>query len=1154
MQALSAVSDSCGVWSMTILRFVFCVACVSLLVAPSAWTQSGGTGALTGTVVDSSGGLIVGAKVTISNPAVGFERSSTTDSFGVYRLASVPPGSYTVTFEAQGFATIIQTSVSINVTETATLNATLKIGQQQQTVKVTGGAELVQTETTALGRLVDEKAVQNLPLTNRNYTQILTLSPGVTSDLTDAGQLGRNTPDLYVNGARATDNTFQMDGATVNNFGSGRAGDWLGYTGIPVPNPDAIQEFKIQTGLYDAAYGRGAGANVNIVTKSGTNSIHGSAFEFFRNDVLDANDYFLKSTGQPRPELRQNQFGAVLGGPIKKDKLFFFGSYQGTRQINGEGSSSLSDVVLPPLTSDRSRAALGADFCGQSGAKGGVAVACDGSNINPVALSLLQYKLPSGQYFIPTPQVIQANGSGFSAFSIPSDWTEDQALYNMDYVLSPNNTLRGRYFYSRDPQIASFTSAGTVPGTGAESYFRNQVFSLADTAVISSSVVNEARFSFLRNSGNLHTLTPLSDSDLGITPASDYTVMPIVQVDGLFSIGGTWNDNFKTAVTSYLWNDQLSWNRGKHSFRFGAEFEHVGDNFNLVGPKRGQLEFLSFPDFLLGMSAAQNGSSYSNIFDSSGESGISDRQFRLNNEAFFVQDDFKATSRLTLNLGLRWDIFGGVTEKRGYLQNFWPSLANNDFSSGDNYTGFVAANNYPGTAPNGVGRTGNDSFAKVATPLKNLGPRIGLAWRPFKNTDRFVVRAGYGIYYTRTSGNDALQLATEPPFILSFRNDGVNNSLATFRVPFNPAPPAPSAFPIWVPRTATSQLTVENLNPNFRSPMIQQFSLNAEDEFFHNYLLQVGYVGSRGTRLLMFREVNQANLASPENPINGVTTNTIENADQRVPLLGMPPNGVFQMETDGFSWYNSLQASVTKRFSKGFQFQVAYTFSKSLDDVPASTGSDSVWGGFFSNNSYNFRQAWGPSDFNRPQRLVISYLWNLPGYHHGPGFLTTALSGWALSGVTTFQSGHALTILDSRAGSIYGASFFSWQTRAQLCPGVTDGQVATPGAVTSKLNNYFNTSTLCPPPTIGDGTDFGDSGRGIIRSPDQRNFDLALIKDTPLRFTETANLQFRAEFFNAFNTPQFGDPGVILPFANFGQITNTTVAPRLMQFALKLSF
>ena len=378
-----------------------------------------------------------------------------------------------------------------------------------------------------------------------------------------------------MNGARTIDNNFQMDGAQVNNFGTGRAGDWLGYTGISIPNPDAIQEFKIQTSLYDAQYGRGVGANVNVVTKSGTNQFHGSMFEFLRNDALDANDYFSNRTGQKKPILRQNQFGGTFGGPIIKEKLFFFGSYQGTRQTNGVGSGSLRSSFLPPTTDDRSPQALGRQFCGQSGAGGGIAVACDGSNINPVALSLLTAKLPNGKFFIPTPQTIQSNGLGFSVFSVPSTFSENQYLANVDYVVTKNNTLTGRYFQSSEPQILSFTGASTLPGTGASSDFKNYNFVLKLTSIPKTSLINELMFSFKRNYGVLATLTPIRATDIGMKPNDGNPVIPLIGVEGLFNTGGDWNDNFATAVTAFTYGDHLSLTRGHHTVRLGFDLEQV---------------------------------------------------------------------------------------------------------------------------------------------------------------------------------------------------------------------------------------------------------------------------------------------------------------------------------------------------------------------------------------------------------------------------------------------------------------------------------------------------------------------------------------------------------------------------------------------------
>ena len=385
-----------------------------LVLCPVSEAQTPSTGALLGRVTDSSGAVVPDATVTVSSLATGTTRSVKTDSTGVYKIALLSPGEYAVEVQATNFKTYKTPSVMINVTESEELNMALTVGSTSQTVTVQAETVLAQTESTTLGRVVNEQTVDNLPLVTRNYTQILNLYTGVQADVNNAGALGRNSPDIFVNGGRAIDNDYQMDGVHINNFGTAKAGDWLGYTGIAIPNPDAIEEFKVQTSLYDAGYGRSSGANVNVVTKSGSNAFHGNAFEYFRNNVFNANDFFLKRNGRPRPVLKQNQFGGTFGGPILKDRLFFFASYQGTRQRNGVGANSLQSAFLPPLTNDRSAPTLGQTFCGKSGAQGGVAVACDGSNINPVALALLNQKLPNGTFVIPTPQLIEPNGEGFS--------------------------------------------------------------------------------------------------------------------------------------------------------------------------------------------------------------------------------------------------------------------------------------------------------------------------------------------------------------------------------------------------------------------------------------------------------------------------------------------------------------------------------------------------------------------------------------------------------------------------------------------------------------------------------------------------------------------------------------------------------------------
>ncbi len=431
--------------------------------------------------------------------------------------------------------------------------------------------------------------------------------------------------------------------------------------------------------MYDAGYGRGAGANVEVITKSGSNQLHGSVFEFLRNDKLDANDFFLNQQNQPRSVMKQNQFGGSLGAPIIKDKFFIFGSYQGTRQVNGLSAGSLSSNSLPPLTDDRSAATLGQEFCGQAGANGGTAVACDGSNINIVALNLLNTKIPNGTFLIPTPQTI-TNNQGFSAYSLPGRFTEDQFLINGDYVISDKHRLAERYFYARAPQNVPFSqcffSTPCTPGSDQGAQFNNHVASLKLTSLLSNALVNEAMVDYSRNRGVLVSGSKITDESLGITPGDPtFPKMPTIAVSGLFSVGGNFNDDSDSTVNQFQYSDQIAWTHARHTVRAGFQFVRAQFDFNDPGPRRGILLFLSFPDFLLGLSAAQNGTQFSNVFLSEGIAGSLSKAYRANNYASFVQDDFKMNPRLTLNFGLRWEINGGVSEDQGRFSSVFPSLA-----------------------------------------------------------------------------------------------------------------------------------------------------------------------------------------------------------------------------------------------------------------------------------------------------------------------------------------------------------------------------------------------------------------------------------------------------------------------------------------------
>jgi hypothetical protein len=1120
----------------------------------SAQTQT--TGAIVGRITDTSGAVLAGANVTLTSLATGTHIDSRSDQTGDYRFNLLSPGTYQLKFSAPGFKTSVSNKIDVTVTETSTVDLALNLGQQEETVEVNSSAELLQTENATLGTTVRGATIQSLPLTERNYTQVLTLSPGVAGNVNDASQLGRGTTDVYVDGASNISNSFIMDGADINNFGSGRGGDFLQQGGIPIPNPDAIEEFKIQTTMYDAGFGRDAGANVEVVTKSGTNQFHGAVWEFFRNDILNANNVFLKAEGDPRPAMKQNQFGGAIGGPVLKDRLFFFGSYQGTRQINGLSSSSLSSSLFPNIpSSDRTAAEIGSAFCNVPTAHGGTQVSCDGSNINPVALALLTLKNSTGGYLIPTP-LVTTPGSPFgqSAFSIPGQFKEDQVIVNGDYQMTAKDRLSTRYFYSRDPQSNAFSTCdyGCPPGFALNTSYTNDVGNIKLTSTLTPRLLNEGFVALIRNTGVLASQTSITDSSLGITPGdAGFPFLPIIDIDGLFSLGGGFNDFSDSIVNTYQAGDQMSWDRGRHNLRFGYEFERQQFNFTDPGPRRGFLQFQTFSDFLVGQTGTENGSGFSNINLSEGIAGTIVKDFRAVDMASFAQDDFKLKSNLTLNFGLRWEINSNISEAHGRISNVFPDqLASTPATAAGSYVGWAVPSNFPTSSfplPAGVQTLSGKSVTTQDLPLHNFGPRVGFSWVPGISKETSL-RGGYGVFYTRPNGNATLQVLDNPPFVSTNILVGAGNTAATFQNPFNPLP-APGAFPL---RTNTSELTATIIAPNYDSPITQQYDLDIQQQLTGSTVFDLSYVGTRSTRLLESRNINEALLASLQGPINGVTTNTVANASQRVPYLGFAPGGLDRIESYGSSMYNSMQANLRRQLSHGVLLQVAYTWSKAMTDVQG-LGQAAVFtgGSGDSNESDDRQQRWGPAGFDRTNRFIFAYRWELPKVN-GANLLTReALNGWALSGVTTIQSGDRLTITDPDGGSIYGSVSTS---RAQLATGAKNSDIETPGGVKGRLTSYFNTAAFTAAPTIGDGTGYGDSSDGVVRGPLQDNSDITISRLFGLGAKEKRALDFRAEFFNAFNHAQYSDPGTAFNTPTFGIIQSSSVAPRIIQFAAKVSF
>ena len=1308
-----------------------------LLRVSTVSAQTAGTGALTGTVTDPSGAVISGATVSVTDTATGQTRTTKTNANGSYDIPLLPPGNYSMTFVATGFKQALVPSVTVSVTQTAVLNRSLEVGEQTQQVTVQATVQGVQTQSATVGTLVGTQTINTLPLSSRNYTQILDLSPGVMSNVANATAFGNGTQDVNVNGANADQNNYMMDGASIVNYGSGAAAQSGNYAPVGIPNPDSIQEFKIQTSQYDASYGRNPGASVNVVTKGGTNQFHGDVWEFNRNNFFNANDFFLKHAAllpggsgiNTPPTFKENQFGFTFGGPIKKNKVFFFGSYQGTRQLNGVVAQGYSPGVNLPSINDYAgvtsgvcnnvrctnnpaayQAFLGSQF-GVGGPENqntgfgfGPPIAADGSNINPAAIAILQAAGPKGGYnqgfFVPGAPASCA-APCLSNISEAAYANEDQFLINTDYDLSSKNTLSERYFHSHDPWENNFSCFGTcMPGQPEAENYTSDEGVLKLTSVLSNSVVNVGRFALNRLVTDNNDAWNLNACDVGITPGvangvpcSSFTPAANTNPDVLklpsFGISGIANGGFNAgafdfagnpysdnlnAITTFQGGDDLSWNFRKQTIRVGVEVDRTQWNFDQPAGSRGFLLFASFGDFLYG----QTGSILATIF-ADREPPIGDYHLlRLNDYSSYIQDDIKATNTLTLNLGVRWEYDGLPTDNSGYFTNVWQGLLNQVNTGsyflnnpGGTLAGFVVQSDY-NSVPYGfqspTGATGvyvntNKTLFPHGSPWDVFSPRIGLAWQPLSSNNNLVIRAGYGWFHDEVYGNllgDQLMGSTpynygypatqtpeqslNNPYPASFA--GITTATCDNAVgPNNTQGPGYNCPALgWLPRTLAAPVGLASDSQYFQVPLTQQYNLDVQYQFAHDWILDVGYVGSHSTQQYdwnrdenpdyivagcglgvtcaagsnladntpasgLFGEVpaNSLPYNDPANPtVNWVTTNqgplltsVSPNQVQRVPYLGVSPGGDAVTETDGGALYNSLQVQVSHHFSQGLMIQAAYTWSKLITDINASESITSyavgqegnvTSGSANSGYSLNSAQQYGLAASNRPQRFVVSYSYDLPW--KSQGWTEKLLGGWMLSGVTTVQDGEPFSVTDPSLGTIYGFTSSGSPSRAEFasprnCNSLGNCQSAiplsTPGGIESRLGGYINAAAFTPydstvassPLCVGGtpnpggsgsapcgsagstyvnaGTAFGNSGVGIMFGPGQFNFDMALIKMTPI--TERTRLEFRLEAYNLFNHPQFNNPeSTALNSPTFGVINSTTVPPRVLQLGLKFYF
>jgi Carboxypeptidase regulatory-like domain/TonB dependent receptor len=1146
-----------------------CLACI----VSGCFAQTQTTARIAGTVCDVTRAVILNAEIIARNDGTGEKINTSTDATGGYVLASLLPGTYQVTISAPGFAPAQFNNVQAEIGRTVQLNAFLKVATASSEITVSGVPTLVQAGSAEISTSIDARTLSAVPLPTRNFLQLAALTPGVSMPLTDNSALGRNSPNFAVNGARPSQNNLQINGIDANDISA------HDFAAVAIPAPESITEVVVKTSMYDASV-TGAGASVQLVTQSGTNSLHGAVYGYFRNTGLNANYPNLKAVGLGRPVLDRNVYGATLGGPIRKDRAFFFASYQGIQETNGATDQSLYKSVLiapvpegtPGLTDDRSEAALLADF--QPILPPGT------TSIDSTALAVLNAKLPDGGFLIPTPQQ-----DGRVTGTAPSTYLEDQFNTNLDLRFSSRDSLAARFFFEDAREFwalggGTFSSGSSLPGFGTKRDVSNRVLSVREIHRLSPTAVNEGLigYNFIRT--NETPQESMLDSDLGITrPTADtFPGLPLILLardSGAASIGSSLTTILGDSPSLTV-ADVVSWQRVKHSLRLGGEFRHYQWDAHANVNAYGEIDFSTFDQFLLGNSD----------FSSIGV-GLSDRNFRTNDYNLFVQDDWKLSRKLTLNLGLRYELNLPPCDTKGRIGGFDPALYrprmeldSNGFPVGPPTGGIVMAGNaIPQYDLAGVPKVSNSVLRSVDP--NNFGPRLGFAWSP-TFSDRLVIRGGYGIFYHRPSfiylGLDLFA----PPFYATFLSYG-----QSFAHPFPSALPE-NQFPVIEPGIA---LTGTIMDRNNRTPYFQQFNASVEYQFERTMVLQLAYVGSRGVRLFRQLAVNQARIASAEhpmtNPVTGevITANTPGNALLRAPFQGTDTSFFDLNQTSAQSTYHSLQVTLQRRASHGLEFQAAYSFSKSIDNasnagggalsdgtLDRSSGLDTgnVWG-----NQFGDRVNRGLSDFDRTHCFVLGSVWDAPepSWTGSTRASQALFSNWQVSGIVIAMSGLPADVFDPTAGDLYGLT----GARPNWAPGAS-GKSATrnipPGY-------YFNPFLFALPmvlpnqpiPSAHDptaiapqgGNDIGNLGRNVLRGPSQSNFDLAVSKRIPVN--KSRNVEVRADIFNVLNHASRSNPisditvansfdqsGRVVDPGDFGRTLGFDSSPRIVQFAVKMTF
>ena len=1111
--------------------FVLTLAVLAFLLGgTTAAIAQSATGQINGTLSDATGAVVPGAAVNLTNQETGLTREMTSNESGDYTFPLLPVGLYSVTTQAEGFQVNRRTDIRLNVNQTLRVDFEMVVGEVTETIEVQAAAAAIDTETSSVGHFVSQKQVTQLPLNGRSFLQLLFLGNGAVETNGEQGSMRRDAGNaISINGARPTSNNFLLDGTSNTDTALG--------TPAVILSIDAIQEFKEQTATYSAEYGFSAN-QINIVSKTGTNDLHGTLFHFLRNDALDANRFFNNLAGTPKNILRQNQFGFVAGGPAVKNKTFWLVNYEGRRTRNS--SQTFFNVPTPDQLAGNFTSEILDPLSGDPFP----------NSVVPVSRNAKLSNLAIAK-FIPAPNANLSRGNYIRQRSIPTD--TDQYTVRVDQNLGKYGNMFGRYTSS---DYSAITLGNTTELGDVFFVQETRNWQISHFVPFGTNVVNEFRFGYVRALANQNGATAdQADIDaLGLTGVftnlnDDQRSYPAVGFGGVgagLSGGGSAVNDYQ-ASNQPMWDisNATTWIRGSHTFKFGANFRRWSLERDLANDFLGQFTFSGFftgnqnrehavADMLLGYFSGA--SVFQPAGFSVGDQAGNPRDFNFWYLAPFVQDDWKVAPRLTLNMGVRYDfrtIPNETNDRMGWRDLTNPQggmlVADQKLVDG----GIVG----DGTYYRFAGRPNPYDASK-----RVIAPRFGFAFRPF-NDSKTVIRGGYGVFFDSAEGREIDGASDIYPYVSRGNYQqtfGQTAALITTDQMF------PSFADLGVATPAANTFLAVSMSPEPRNPYVQQWTFGIQRALNDSTSLDINYIGTKGTHLLMRRNIAQSLGAVNPALCDPALIPDVANRASDCPVLARRPFPNFQVYIDsdwsGVSSYNALNIKLQKTTSTMI-FTSVYTWSKSLDTKSAAAGIGNAiagWQGFLDN--HDFRRDYGKSDFSVDHRLVTSFVYELP-FGRGKRFLTDApgavnhiLGGWQINGIVTFQMGFPMT---AQAADLGGLNDTFGTNRANIS---SDPE---PSGFNRTIEKWFDTGAFSQP---GFGI-LGDSGRSIMGGPGINNWDTGLFKNFQIH--EKMSVQLRFESFNAFNHTQWSLPNRNFADSRFGQISNTRPA-RINQMGLKV--